>query len=143
MKNRILVCGGNGAGKSTLGKELARALGYVFMDVEDYYFPSDDRDNKYEIVRAREEVNELLFADMKRHQRFILASVKGNFAENVREMFDCAVYVHVPKEIRMQRVFDRSYQQFGNRMLPGGDLHAQEQRFFDMVRERAENEVMD
>ena len=31
----------------------------------------------------------------------------------------------------MQRVKKRSFQKFGNRMLPGGDLHEQEEKFFD------------
>ena len=38
MSNRIIVCGGNGVGKSTLGKRLAEELGYIFKDIEEYYF---------------------------------------------------------------------------------------------------------
>ena len=143
MYKRILVCGGNGAGKSTLGKALAQALEFEFMDVEDYYFPRDDSNYKYGVVRTKEQVNALLLGDMKRHACFVLASVKGNFDEKVRAEFDCAVYVHVSKEIRLQRVQDRSYRQFGDRMLPGGDLYEREQKFFDMVRSRPENEVME
>lgn len=44
---RILICGLNGAGKSTLGRALAEASGYVFRDIEDYYFPKDDPANPY------------------------------------------------------------------------------------------------
>ncbi len=36
---------------------------------------------------------------------------------------------------------ERSYQKFGSRMLPGGDLHEQEERFFALVGARAENTV--
>ena len=143
MYKRILVCGGNGAGKSTLGKALSGAIGYEFMDVEDYYFPQGDSNYKYGTVRTKAEVNALLLRDMKCHERFVLASVKGNFDEKVRAEFDCAVYVHVSKEIRLQRVRDRSYRQFGERMLPGGDLHERELKFLDMVRNRPENEVME
>ena len=35
----------------------------------------------------------------------------------------------------------RSFEKFGNRMLPGSDLHEQEERFFDLVKSRAENTV--
>ena len=137
------MCGGNGAGKSTLGKALAQALGFAFMDVEDYFFPQDDADYKYDTVRTREQVNALLLDDMKKHQQFVLASVKGNFDENVRAMLNRAVYLHVPKDIRMQRVYDRSFRKFGDRMLPGGDLYEREQRFLDMVQQRPENEVLE
>lgn len=34
----ILICGLNGSGKTTLGRELSKALGYSFLNDEDYYF---------------------------------------------------------------------------------------------------------
>jgi len=34
-----------------------------------------------------------------------------------------AILINVPKQIRSQRVRDRSYQKFGDRILPGGDLY--------------------
>ena len=43
----------------------------------------------------------------------------------------------------MERVRNRSYQKFGNRALPGGDLYEQEESFFDMVSRRSEEEVED
>lgn len=39
------------------------------------------------------------------------------------------------------RVRNRSFQKFGNRMLTGGDLHEQEDSFFDFVKSRSENTV--
>lgn len=45
------------------------------------------------------------------------------------------------KDIRMQRVRNRSFQKFGERMLLGGDLHEQEEKFFDFVKSRPENTV--
>lgn len=41
----------------------------------------------------------------------------------------------------MQRVKNRSFQKFGKRMLLGGDLHEQEEKFFDFVKSRPENTV--
>ena len=41
----------------------------------------------------------------------------------------------------MQRVKKRSFQKFGNRMLPGGDLHEQEEKFFEFVTSRPESTV--
>lgn len=36
---------------------------------------------------------------------------------------------------------NRSFQKFGNRMLPGGDLYKQEKRFFDFAESRTEDIV--
>ncbi len=141
MANKILICGGNGAGKSTLGRKLAQRLGWKFMDIEDYYFPKNNTDYNYETARTREEVASLLLEDMKKHDNFVLASVKGNYGEAVASMFTCAVMISVPKEVRMERVRDRSYQKFGDRMLQGGDLYEKEKRFFDMVEKRSEDDV--
>ena len=44
----------------------------------------------------------------------------------------------VPRDIRLQRVRDRSFQKFGNRMLSGGDLFEQEEKFFRFVESRNE-----
>ena len=49
--------------------------------------------------------------------------------------------IDVPKHIRIQRVRNRSFQKFGERMLLDGDLHEQEEKFFDFVKSRPENTV--
>lgn len=47
----------------------------------------------------------------------------------------------VPRNIRLQRVKDRSFQKFGNRMLSSGDLFEQEEKFFRVVESRNEDTV--
>ena len=139
---RIIVCGGNGAGKSTLGKALGAALGIPFMDIEDYYFAKDNTEYDYAAARTRDEVTELLLDDMKHRGDFVLSSVKGNYGTRVEDMFTHAVFINVPKEIRLQRVRERSYKQFGNRILQDGDLHEKEEKFFAMVESRSDDDVI-
>ena len=138
---RIIICGGNGAGKSTLGKALACELGWKFADIEDYYFTENNTEYNYETARTKEEVTALLLEDMRKHTDIVLAAVKGNYGEEAASMFDCAIFISVPKEFRMKRVWERSYQKFGDRMLPGGDLYEKEKRFFNIVEKRSENDV--
>ena len=38
----LLICGLNGSGKTTFGSELARALGFAFLNDEEYYFEKAD-----------------------------------------------------------------------------------------------------
>ena len=141
MYNKIIICGGNGAGKSTLGKALADKLNYKFMDIEDYYFPKSESDYPYDAARTREEVSALLLEDMKKYPNFILASVKGDYGEEVISLFTSAVWINVPKDIRIERVRERSFQKFGDRILPDGDLYEKEKKFFDMVQNRSEQDV--
>ena len=105
---RIIICGLNGAGKSTLGKALAGRLNYEFRDIEDYYFPKIDDKYEYSIQRTDEEVAALLLKDLEENDDVVLASVRGNYSKQIEKLFDLAVYIDIPKEIRMARVRKRS-----------------------------------
>lgn len=69
------------------------------------------------------------------------SSTNGDYGKNIYPCLRYAVFISVPKDIRMERVKNRSFQKFGNRMLPGGDLYEQEEKFFDFARDRTENFV--
>ena len=136
---RIIICGLNGAGKSTTGRTLAKALKYDFRDIEDYYFLKTDKEYEFSVQRTEEEVTELLFKDLRDMENVVLASVRGNYSVEIEKLFDLAIYIEIPKEIRMARVRKRSNDKFGDRMLPGGDLYESEERFFKMVDGRSED----
>lgn len=137
----IIICGLNGTGKSTLGKALAEKLHFYFIDIENLYFPKTDPNYIYASPRTRKEVEKLLLDEMKTHKNFILASVKGDYGEYIYPLIQYAILLDVPKNIRLQRVKKRSFQKFGNRMLSGGDLYEQEEKFFHFVESRDENTV--
>lgn len=137
----IIVCGMNGAGKSTLGKALAERLNYNFIDNEDLYFPKTDPDYIYASQRTREEVEKLLLEEIRTHNNFVFVSVKGDYGETACSFFRYAVLIKVPRDIRLQRVRDRSFGKFGERMLEGGDLYEREESFFEFVRSRPEDTV--
>jgi len=141
MATGILICGLNGAGKSTLGKALAEKLGFYFIDNEDLYFPKTDRSYAYAAPRTRDEAEALLLQMLKVHEDFVFASVKGDYGEDVCARFDCAALLAVPRDVRLRRVRERSFQKFGGRMLPGGDLYRQEEAFFALASSRAEDTV--
>lgn len=93
------------------------------------------------IPRTREEATKLLFDEIKIYENFVLTSVKGDYGEWFYPYLQYAVLIDVPKDVRLQRVKNRSFQKFGNRMLPGGDLYEQENNFFNLVQFRVENVV--
>lgn len=140
MGNGILICGLNGTGKSTLGKALAEKLHYHFIDNEDLYFPKTDPRYLYASPRSREEVEELLLQETAAHENFVFTSVKGDY-KVLSSRLQYAVLLHVPRELRLQRIRNRSFHKFGDRAAPGGDLYEKEERFFAMAASRAENSV--
>jgi len=132
----IQVCGLNGCGKSTLGKALAEKLGMYFIDNENLYFTRTEANEPYTNPKSREEVEWLLMDEVRKHPDFVFAAVKGNYGKEIIPMYDFVIMVEVPKEIRLERIRNRSFQKFGDRMLPGGDLFHQEEAFFQMVTSR-------
>lgn len=130
----IAIVGANGSGKTTLGKKLSELLGYRHMDVEDYYFKESSV--PYANPRTRGEVQELLLADINKHRRFILSSVNCDFGTTINSLFDCIVYITAPLDIRMGRIKNRAFEKFGPRVLDGGDMYEQEQKFFNYVASR-------
>lgn len=141
MNIGIVVCGLNGAGKSTLGKALASALDAHFIDIEALYFPKADSDYLYSSARTHEEVSQALLAEVEAHERFVLACVRGNYGEALYPFLQYAVYLEVPKDIRMHRIENRSFKKFGSRMLPGGDLYEKELAFFELAKGRSDDIV--
>lgn len=114
MGTGIIICGLNGSGKSTLGKALAERLHFYFIDNEDLYFPKTDPIYIYAAPRTREEIKNLFFNEIKAHENFVFSSVKGDYGESI---YQYAVLIDVPKDIRIERVKNRSFQKFGSRML--------------------------
>lgn len=79
--------------------------------------------------------------EAKKHPLFVFAAVKGNYGKAIIPLYQYAVIIDVPKQIRSQRIRNRSFQKFGNRMLSGGELYQQEEAFFQLAASRQEDEV--
>lgn len=139
MAKGIVVCGLNGCGKSTLSRALAEKLGLYFIDNENLYFSRNAADEPYANPRTRAEAEALLMEEVRRHGDFVFAAVKGDYGSAILPLYRYAVLIEVPKEIRLRRVRDRSFQKFGGRMKPGGDLYESEEVFFQTAAARPED----
>ncbi len=137
----ILICGLNGSGKSTLGRMLADRMGYEFIDNEDLFFPKADPLYMFSNPRSEEEAVRLLEEKISKNDRFIFAAVRGNYGDKLIAALDRIILIEVPKQIRSRRVRDRSYQKFGDRILPGGDLYDRESKWFSLTDSRPETYV--
>ncbi len=139
MKYGICICGLNGSGKTTLAEALANELNFKHMDVEKYYFTSTD--NPYQSSRSRTEVEQMLWEDIKSNPRFVFSAVNGNMTAEINAHYDLIVYLSVPANIRVKRIRKRAVDQFGARVLPGGDMYEQEEAFFSYAEKRSADKV--
>ena len=134
MKQGVIIFGANGSGKTTLGREVARILNYKHMDIEDYFFKKSEI--PYAVTRSREEYIGLMLADIEKHPRFVITAVTGDFGDAIPRFYKLAVHLSVPANLRVQRVKQRSYERFGERIDEGGDMYEQEAKFFEFVATR-------
>lgn len=154
MVNGIALFGLNGGGKSTLAHALAKQISYFEIDVEDYYFPEQRKSRKWamehdEIMvtehlgdvpfstpRTKEEVQDTLLKDMQSHQKFIISGVTMNWKEEILSRINIAFWVQTPLEERLKRIKMREEKRFGERVLPDGDMYAQQIEFQKVVGNR-------
>lgn len=109
----ILICGLNGAGKSTLGRLLTERIGYTYIDNEELYFSKTDVIYPFSNPRRKEEVIRLLQEIIADNSRFIFTTVKGDYGDKLISSLDYIVLIDVPKQVRRQRIRDRSYSRYG------------------------------
>ena len=139
----ILICGLNGTGKSTLGRMLADRMGYEFIDNEDLFFPKTDPSYLFSGPRSEEAVIRLLEERISANNRFVFAAVRGCYGSTLTASLDHIVLIEVPRQICSQRVRERSYRKFGDRILPGGDLFDKENKWFSLTDSRPDAYVTD
>jgi adenylate kinase family enzyme len=130
----IIVFGLNGSGKTTLGRELAHILNFKHMDHEAYAFAESEI--PYASERARDGQLKLMLADIENSSGFVLSAVMGDFGAEIEHLYNLAVFLSAPKEIRMKRLKRREFERHGDRILKGCDMYGQHQEFMEFAASR-------
>ncbi len=135
----IIVFGANGSGKTTLGRELARVLHFKHMDIEDYHF--EESEIPYTVQRSREDCLKLMLADIEKHRSFVISAVTGDFGDRITPLYELAVFISAPVELRMKRVEQRIYERHGERIRQGGDMYERHIAFMDFAALRSLSKI--
>jgi len=131
----IIIFGANASGKKTIGRELARILNYKFMDIIEYHFEKSKI--PYTVERSREDCLNLMLADIEKYRSFVITAVTGNFGNITPKLYDLAVYISAPVDIRLKRIEKREYERHGALVLKGGDMYEPHNEFIDFVASRS------
>ena len=132
MKQGILIFGPSGAGKSTLGRLTAQRMHFLFVDIDDYIWRQDTQ-IPFSQMYSREEKIRLLGDAIKTADRFVMAGSMDSFHQHFDPFFSLAVFLYAPAQLRVARVDRREREQFGARVLLGGDMAEEHQRFLRSV----------
>jgi len=127
----IIINGAAGTGKTTLAGELAKRLKFQHIELDDYYF---SRESPFAGLRPYDEIVEHLKADLAKYPQFVMSGAAGIISwDFVNPLFDLAVLLFVPTDIRLERVKARAYERFGERAIEGGDLYENHLKFYDEI----------
>ncbi len=126
----IILFGAPGAGKTTLGRLVAEQLAYPYFDIDDYIWRRDT-EIPFTKMYSREEKARRLMDAIAGHNHFVMAGSMDSFHAPFDPLFELAVLVTADVQIRLDRLHRREHNQFGSRILEGGDMYEEHRRFLD------------
>ena len=132
MSRGIIIFGAMGVGDTTLGKALALYLGFQHFDLDDYHWRWDT-EIPYTVFRSKEERTEHLMCDISKCLFFVLSGSMWSIRKTFEPLFDLAVFMTAPAEIRAERIRNHSLARWGSRVLPGGDIYETHEAYRDYL----------
>ncbi len=122
---RIHIFGASGSGTTTLGAALAAEFDCAFFDTDDYFWKV-----KYSEIQERSARLETLRLDIEGLERWVLSGSVCGWGDLLIHRFDLAIFLYLPRDIRMKRLEDRELERYGDAILPG---HPQHKIFTDFM----------
>ncbi|MGE0003088.1 MAG: AAA family ATPase [Candidatus Izemoplasmatales bacterium] len=127
----ILIFGASGSGSTTLAKAVEQQFGYHFIDTDDAIW--EDTDPPFSVRKPFETSLRYVQTAMNGHETNVISGSFIGWGEPLKEQVDLYVYMHLPVDVRLERIQKREINRFGKRVLLGGDLYLQHLDFLDWV----------
>ena len=116
---RIIIFGASGSGTTTLASTLSTLLNYRHLDSDDYYWLKTDE--AFTQKRSPELRNSSFMVDLRLENNVIVSGPVFGWGEDFQEIFDLAVFLWIPQEIRLARLLEREKLRYGD--LLDTDIH--------------------
>ncbi|MCA0919992.1 adenylate kinase [Pseudooceanicola nanhaiensis] len=128
IEPRIYLTGAACSGVTTLGQHLARAWTVPHLDVDDYFWlPTDPPYTHHRPVLDRIRMIE---AD-RGAAGWVMSGSFDGWGDPLIEEADLIVFLCTATSVRLSRLEARERSRFGDRIAPGGDMHAIHSGFRD------------
>lgn len=129
MAVRLHIFGASGSGTSTLARDLAERCGWLHLDTDDFYWlPSEP---PYLHKRPPQQRVEWIRERAAQAPNWVLSGSLCSWGEALIPSFSHALFLRLDDEERMRRLRQREAQRYGERIQPGGDMHAQSLAFLE------------
>ncbi len=118
-----------GSGTTTLGRALAAHLQCPHFDTDTYFwFPTDPPFTAKRETTLRQQ---RLMDDLTAHDSWILSGSFCGWGDVAMPLFELVVFLLLSPDVRLERLHHREYERYGERIMPGGDMHETSQAFLD------------
>jgi adenylate kinase family enzyme len=109
---RIHIFGASGAGSTTLGKALSAIMDIPYYDTDSYFWEASNP--PFTVKRAPAERNRLLKAVLEGRHGYIIGGSLVGWDESWTSIFDLAIFLYLPHDIRMERLKQREWERYGD-----------------------------
>jgi adenylate kinase family enzyme len=111
IKTKIYIFGASGSGTTTLASDLSNKLGLSYFDADTYFWlPTNP---PFQEKRDSEERRLMIKEDLESNRDFILSGSMSGWGDEFVYLFDIAIYLSIPKDIRIERLSKREGMTFG------------------------------
>jgi adenylate kinase family enzyme len=108
---KIYIFGASGSGTTTLASDLSSKLRLSHFDTDTYFWlPTNP---PFQEKRGSEERRLMIKEDLESNGDYILSGSMTGWGDEFVYLFDIAIYLSIPKDIRIERLYKREGKTFG------------------------------
>ena len=123
----IHIFGASGSGTTALGKTLSEDMDLPHFDSDNYYWK--DTDPPFTQKNTVEERHKLLLQDMKGLSGWVLSESMDSWSRPFIPLFTAVIFVLADADLRVERLREREYSDYGDRIKIGGDMFDEHEYF--------------
>lgn len=130
---RIHIFGASGSGTTTLANSLEQRLGWKHLDADDYYWKKTEP--PFQVKIPLSERNMAITKDIEIYNSVIISGSMVSWGQQWESVFDYAVFLHIPPEVRMQRLMDREIERYGILLQTDAEIQLKSKAFLDWAQQ--------
>lgn len=135
---KLHLFGAAGTGVTTLGKALAKQLKVPYFDTDDYFWLKTSP--PFTSRRNSAERNLLIVDDLKKQKDYILGGSVIHWGDGLFPPFDLVVFLYLPQAIRIERLIEREYKIYGDKIFYEPERKLQFEKFIAWAKDYDENQ---
>lgn len=129
MKKHIHIFGASGSGTTTIAEKVCEHTGYSHFDSDSYFWLPTQA--PFTVTRRHEDYAALMDRDLNSNPHWVLSGSVTGWYDELASIFDLVVFVHVPADIRIERLKRREAERYGDAILPGNSRHHASAEFIE------------